>query len=201
MKKNRIITSLLLSLLILFGVTTNTFAYNTFPGNYTLNGGVGNYGVNSRYYFVTTSAQYYSALTADAVTSWVATTSRLGITTPISILKTTTQSQSLFDIYLITMAGDYNTIAQTDLFVGATNVSNGSNPTQSWGWTKINLNNNVIPNETIYVKQGTIAHEFGHCMGLAHNNANPGTIMCQMKYNRTVNQPQADDCNGINFLY
>lgn len=50
-------------------------------------------------------------------------------------------------------------------------------------------------------RQGTMAHEFGHAMGLAHSNNNPDVIMCQLRYGRRVYLPMADDANGINSLH
>lgn len=81
-------------------------------------------------------------------------------------------------------------------------------PNQNYSWTEIILNSNSFPNlqvnnglTTAENQQGTVAHEFGHAMGLAHSNNNPDVIMCQLKYGRRVYMPMADDANGINSLY
>lgn len=73
-------------------------AYATF-NNHVLNGGVGNWGYNTGYYFITSSGNGYSYLIRPAMDSWVNTTSRTGISTPISIHETTSQSASIIDIY------------------------------------------------------------------------------------------------------
>jgi predicted Zn-dependent protease len=84
-------------------------------------------------------------------------------------------------------------------------------PTQNWGYSKIYLNPNAFAaidagllqtnGQTAYqVKLGTVTHEFGHAMGLAHYS-NAYVIMCQMSAGRKIYQPSADDCNGINSLY
>ncbi|MFZ3102306.1 MAG: matrixin family metalloprotease [Desulfitobacteriaceae bacterium] len=199
-KKSIVVVILTLAILM---IATNAFAYSTFPNNYTLNGGVGNYGYNNRAYFVTSSASGYSTLIGDAISSWDYTTSRLGsnYTTPISIVRTYTQSESVFDLYQITFSGDYNTIAQTNLYLYSTLLTpNGQYPSQNWGWSRIDFNSNVMPGLSQFNEQGTIAHELGHGMGLAHVS-NTVAIMCQLGYGRTVNLPMQDDCDGINFLY
>lgn len=214
MKRRKFIlfTVLCLSLVIFNAFTV--LAYNTF--NYTLDGGVGNYGNNKRYYYVTQGAHNIDSMTGTAVNNWAYTTSSAGVTTPISIVKTTTQSASVFDVYYDTsqFPNDENTIGVTQLFLYSTNVQspqyNGV-PTQNWGYSKIYINPNafaaieggrkVTNGQTAYqVELGTITHEFGHAMGLAHYS-NPYVIMCQMRAGRKVYQPSADDCNGINSLY
>ena len=50
-------------------------------------------------------------------------------------------------------------------------------------------------------RKGTIAHEAGHAFGLAHNQGNPKSIMCQTKYGRAVSSAQICDLKGINHLY
>lgn len=48
---------------------------------------------------------------------------------------------------------------------------------------------------------GTIAHEAGHAFGLAHNQGNPKSIMCQTGSGRSVSSAQICDLKGINHLY
>ena len=74
--------------------------YHTF-GDYTLNGGVGNYGSANRYYWIDASAFSSSQISSiiSAAQTWVYTSSAIGVTTPISIERTTTQSSSVFDVY------------------------------------------------------------------------------------------------------
>lgn len=180
------------------GATQVAFAYNTF-GDHVLNGGVGNYGYSNRYYYVTTSASGYSSLIHKAMDSWIYTTERLSITTPISYVQTSTQSSSVMDIY----AGNYYSsdtgiIAQTTFWVYSTQLD----PYKSnWGWNKIQLNMPVMSTLDTYDQQGSIAHEMGHAFGLDHNNEDPTTIMCQLAYGRFVYMPTPDDLNGINHLY
>lgn len=131
--------------------------------------------------------------------SWIYTTERLSITTPISYVQTSTQSSSVMDIY----AGNYYSsdtgiIAQTTFWVYSTQLD----PYKSnWGWNKIQLNMPVMSTLDTYDQQGSIAHEMGHAFGLDHNNEDPTTIMCQLAYGRFVYMPTPDDLNGINHLY
>lgn len=214
MKRRKII---LFTVLFLSLVIFNKFpvlAYNTF--GYKLNGGVGDYGVNSRYYYVTSGAANLDSMIGAAVNNWVNTTSSTGVKTPISIKKTTSQSASVFDVYYDAgqFPNDENTIGVTQVFLYGTNVQSpqyAGAPTQDWGYSKIYLNPNAFAaiaagdvntnGQTTYqVELGTITHEFGHAMGLAHYS-NPYVIMCQMSSGRKVFQPSADDCHGINSLY
>ena len=47
----------------------------------------------------------------------------------------------------------------------------------------------------------TLAHEMGHAFGLAHNNTNTNSIMCQTKYGRIATRVQQVDNNALNSLY
>ena len=57
----------------------------------------------------------------------------------------------------------------------------------------------MLVHDTLF-SDNTIAHEFGHVMGLAHSY-NSNVIMCQLGNNRRVYMPTSDDLNGINDLY
>ena len=197
-----------LSLCIMIGAGVPVFAYNVF--GYTLNGGVGNYGSSTRNYWIDSSASGYTTIIDNAVSTWVHTTSRLNITTPISLSRTTVKSSSYFDVYLEEMPGSSSTVAGTYIYVKNVGCINPGleAPNQNYSWTEIILNSNSFPNlqvnnglTTAENQQGTVAHEFGHAMGLAHSNNNPDVIMCQLKYGRRVYMPMADDANGINSLY
>lgn len=202
-----------LAMSMLIGTNSSAYAYNTF--GYTLNGGVGNYGYSTRHYWIDSSASSYTPLIDDAVDSWVHTTSRLGITTPISLSRTNNRSSSYFDVYLgdvkskADLPGSSNLIAGTFLFVKNVGCINKhlEGPNQNWSWVEIYLDTNNFSTLSVnnsltddQNRQGTIAHEFGHAMGLAHST-NTNTIMCQLGSGRRVYLPMADDADGINSLY
>lgn len=190
---------------------------------YTLNGGVGNYGYTNRYYWIDSTASGYSSLIQSAVNSWIYTSGApTYISTPISIPQTTTKSQSVFDVYFLPLTGEAAYVyAATFMFVGNVDITNGGNPpTSNWGWSKVMLNNNTTYGfQTITARnnltkaqnqQGTIAHEFGHAMGLNHpievlpngyTTYHPERIMCQIGSGRTVYTPSVPDLNIINDLY
>lgn len=182
--------------------------YSVYPGTVTnptltLIGGVGDYGSHDRYYYVTSSAVGITDKIKSAVDSWVYTTQRLSITTPISIKRTTVQSQSVFDVYITDQLSSQSAKGETYFYNGSTRLNNNSNefPYNDWTWAKILISPSFISDSTFTESQktGTIAHEFGHAMGLGHSSYN-FTIMCTIG-TRIVQQPQSDDLAGINYLY
>jgi Matrixin len=185
------------ALVIVLFCSGTAWAFNTFNGH-VLNGGVGDYGANDRYYFITSSASAHVTDVTSAMSDWIHTTSRLGITTPIAWLRTTTQSQSVMDIYHAQYY-DVSTgiIAATEQILNNVIIDPyGSN----WHWAKIKLNTPVYDPLSDYNEEGSVAHEMGHVFGLAHTSVT-NRIMCQLGDGRTVNNCQADDANGINYLY
>ena len=187
--------------LFLFGfISVPGFAYNTFSGH-VLRGGVGNSGNNTRYYYLDSSASGYSMIIDAAVNTWNNTKDNPGVTTPIWFKKTTTKSSSVMDYYAKN-SSDTSVLGETLLYSGSGSNSVKINPNQSnWTWGKVLIYKNSISGMTTTKKQGVVAHEMGHVMGLAHNNTDPKTIMCQTKYGRSVYRPAKDDCHGINYLY
>jgi len=72
--------------------------YHTF-GDKVMNGGIGQYGNNRRYYWRDTAfASSYTTPIDTAVSEWVNTTSAVGVTTSISIRETTTRSAAYFEV-------------------------------------------------------------------------------------------------------
>jgi hypothetical protein len=187
-------TAGLMVMLVLPGTAS---AYSTYNGH-VLNGGVGNYGSNPRYYYITSSASYQEDDIDNAIYTWIHTTSRLGITTPIYWAQTTTQSASVMDFYH-NIYYDQGTgiIAVTEHILNNVVISP---TTANWNWGKIKLNTPCFDPLSTYNEEGSCAHEIGHLMGLAHTT-NTGRVMCQLESGRTVNACQADDANGINYLY
>jgi hypothetical protein len=198
--KAKVGASLVLALIgtILVSEHQHVFACYTFSGH-TLNGGVGNWGYSTRYYYVSSSASNYSSSISTAMSDWVNSTTRTGISTSLSYRITTTQSSSVMDWY----AGNYydvtqGIVASTEFWVNQRTL----NPNmENWGWNKELLNLPSFTPLTSYEQKGTIAHEMGHAFGLDHNQGDIYSIMCQLKYGRAVSMAGTDDLNGINSLY
>ncbi len=200
MKKRMAI--ILLVVLLMFSVSLSANAAANKIGNYVLNGGVGSGGYYNREFYITSSASTYASTIQNSMDSWIYTTARLGVSTSISWTRTYAQSSSVMDIYY----GQYfssNIAAGTSFWLYQTSI----NPaTQNWGWGKIQLNQSATStggynNLTPYNRQGTAAHEIGHVFGLDETNADTTSIMCQLGYGRTVNEPQTGDLIPIQEMY
>jgi hypothetical protein len=173
------------------------WAYTTYAGH-VLNGGVGDYGSNPRLYYITSSVGSYSNEVTDCVYTWIHTTSRLGITTPIYWTRTYTQSASVLDWYHLTyFDSDTGIIGLTEMVLNNQVVSPYLT---NWNWAKIKLNVPVFDPLSDFNEEGSCAHEMGHAMGLGHTSVT-NRVMCLLENGRTVNACQADDANGINYLY
>lgn len=193
----------MLAMLVMMCVPGVAYAYST-TSPYKLKYGVGNYGASDQHYFVASSASVCETNIDRAVSDWVYTTSRLGVTTPISYTQTTVQTNSRMDFHYGTYhPSSYGILGDTTFYNGDTAVGGylaGKDPAVNWVWSKIRLNNPNFKNLSDFNEEGTAAHEMGHGMGLKHVSAT-NAVMCQLGAGRTVNNAQKDDCNGINYLY
>lgn len=182
---------------------SQAFAYNTWFG-YNLSSGVGNYGNDTQYYFVHSSASVYETSYIDpAWSDWIFTTSRLGITTPISFRQTTNTSRSVVDLYATNGIADDGYAWTEHLDYGAGDGPDWIVPwidKEDWDYAEIYINNPEFHKLTSFHKKGAVAHEIGHTMGLAHTTT-ATYIMTQIGAGRTVNSAQPNDLAGINYLY
>lgn len=153
-------------------------------------------GVQNKYYYISTN-NLYSNITIQGVYDWNNSVAAPNIWTPIWFTKTTLRSKSVVDIFVNSnFSNDW--LAQTTYYVNSTNI----NPHfQKWYWAKIEYNTARMQFCTAFERQGTAAHEFGHAIGLDEHNSNPGSIMCQLKYDRYVNKAQSYDLLAVAHLY
>lgn len=195
--KRTAVLALVTAMVAVLAFAANAFAFATYNGH-VLNGGVGNYGSTPRYYYITFSASDQETDITNAVSTWIHTTSRIGVTTPIYWARTSTQSSSVMDFYH-NIYYDQSTgiIATTDQILNNVVISPSNT---NWNWGKVKLNTPCFDPLSSYNEEGSCAHEIGHIMGLAHTSVT-NRVMCQLQDGRTVNAAQVDDANGINYLY
>ena len=185
-------------LLTLFMLPISAFAYNTFSGHKLING-VGNYGANNQTYWIDSTASVHAGNINTAMSDWIYTSSYNGVSTPISFVQTTTISNSRIDVYKVTTTNDWWGLTQM------INDGNSINPeTSNWLYTKVLLDSNfgtLSSTSDDNRQKAVIAHEIGHCMGLAHTTMN--TLMrADIAYcSPGIYRAQANDCDGINYLY
>lgn len=175
--------------------------------NYRLNGGVGNYGNNTRYYYLLNPggvSQIHLNVFDTAMKKWV--NSNGGLTyTPISYKKTSVQKNSVLDAYFSNY-GNTGYYGQTIYMMYQTQlVPGGYAPNQNWGWNKIKMNSYAYAggegfyvNGQGYVGENIASHEIGHCFGLAHTS-NSRSVM----YNGwpQVNAPNKADLDEVTSMY
>ncbi len=169
----------------------------TWSNDAKLINGVGSYGDHVRYYWIDSSASSLTDQISQVRYEWVNTSSIL--TTSILIRQISSQSSSVFDIYKKQMyPHDFGVLGES-FFYDTSNQDMGV-PTSNYKWTKIILNTSNFNVLSTSEKKGTIAHEFGHCMGLAHST-DPNRIMTQLGNGRTATRANYTDLATINHLY
>jgi hypothetical protein len=164
-------------------------AYNTFNGHNL------KYGVNGEYYWLDSTAEnsHPNAIPA-GVGHWNNTSD-----TKVWYVSTLDKSKSRLDFYRRSSSSN-SYCATTALYVDTSTV----NPSSSdWVWAKVTIdpllaNASACGPDTH--RDGIIAHEMGHAMGLAHNS-NSSSLMYTDISGTRVDAPIKDDRNGINALY
>lgn len=160
-------------------------------------GGKQSRGVSNMYYYVDSTASGYTTLINNAVDNWVVTGWGWN---PIYLAPVASNNGTALDFYLKT--GDQissSVLAQTsfyNVYEVAVNCA-----TTDWYFAKIDLNGSTLPNISYNQRQGTIAHEIGHGLGLGHQNSNTSSIMCEYSCGRTVYTVDQTSHNAINTLY
>lgn len=158
--------------------------------------------IENVYYYLTSSATSYSSLISAAANNWVYT--GYGFNKLYPNTRAYNQINGTVDFYSYSNSS-VNTIAYTSFFKRANGmtgaISEVSPNSENWLFAEIHINNSVMSTLSDYNKRGTISHEFGHAWGLAHNQSNPNSIMCQLGAGRAVNTVQQVDNNAFNSKY
>lgn len=164
----------------------------TFGGKY-LNG------VGRLIYYIDYSSGtgFYEYLIQNSVNNWVHTGKG---DNPIEMIAVSSNQGSNMDFYTANSSrwgGDSNILGETYHY-----NSNGKyiNPTSNWFYAEIYINDDSNRNRYYEEVQGTITHEMGHALGLAHYNNNSYSIMAQ-SWTRKVQVVQQCDNDAINYLY
>lgn len=168
---------LLVSLMLTPILSAATFSYK-------LSGGVGN-----MYYYVNSSISSYTTDINNAVYNWVHT----GVgDNPIYLTPVSSNVGTSMDFYYKgtgNSCGSGGVLAYTKMY--ANNTSSTIDPnSRNWDWAEMNFcsiwkTNTYNGFSTSHSRQGTIAHEMGHAMGLAHNKS-VYSIMTQVGSGRAV---------------
>lgn len=176
---------------LIFALSGNVFASSLFLG------GKLSRGVTNIYYYVDSSANGYTTLINNAIDNWIVTGYGWN---PIEMAPVASNNGTAIDFYLV--SGDdlaSGILAQTS-FYNSSEVQ--LDPSSSdWFFAKIEINSSTIGTCSDTIKQGTMAHEIGHSLGLAHQNSNRYSIMCQLGSGRLVNVVDETSHNAINELY
>jgi predicted Zn-dependent protease len=89
-------------------------------------------------------------------------------------------------------------IAVTEFYTSSGYGATGLSP---YYYAEITINKDEISYCSNYEKIGTMAHELGHAMGLAENNSDTSSIMCQLSSGRTVNTVSSEDYATVVNIY
>lgn len=154
------------------------------------------------YYYINNSATGYSDVIGTAANNWVYT--GYGYNKLYPNTRAYNQSNGTVDFYSYDDSNT-STIAYTAFFKranGSTGAISQINPdSENWLFAEIHINNPIINSLSSYDRQGTIVHEFGHAWGLAHNQSNQYSVMCQLGFGRKVNTVQQVDNDAFNRKY
>ena len=161
-------------------------------------GGYMSRGVDNMCYYVDSTASAYTSYINTGISRWTN-----GGHSPSDFINMTAVSSNY------ATAVDYYGQTEDEFLSGYSfaetvyYMSNGANTSGlgSYYYAEILINKDSIANCTSFEKIGTMAHEFGHAMGLAENNGNPSSIMCQLGAGRTVNTVSNEDYATVVSIY
>lgn len=196
-KKKSLLTTLLLTMTLTLMLSSQASAETSPHFGKRLTTGV----LNRYYYIDSYAASWFGSDIRNAVYEWNNTSHILY--TSIWLMETSSQANSQFDVYRGYLApSEPNTVVlgRTRFYTGSTEVNPMYN---DWYWTDITIANATAEMGGSYpYPKATTSHEFGHAMGLAHQNATPSSIMAQTKdRDKAVTRAHYMDLYHINQLY
>lgn len=187
MKNKRLIT-IMLSVSILC-LSVSTMAYHR-SGTGKISGGA-----SGLKFYIESEAYDYKDSINNGILLWN------GLSTKVSVSKTTTKSSSRCDNYW----GDYfsngsGIIATTYLQL---NNQDHYDYDVDWYWCKIKYNSSLYCDGQLDFshRKAVAAHEYGHFLGLAHNSDSRGFLMYPYGDECTATAPTSDEVNGIKAIY
>lgn len=180
-------------------------------GSKILNGGVGNYGKNNRFYYVDSSCNNANGLVTvinNAWNDWINTS----VYTPISVAKTTNKSASSFDFYYEAFSEYTGWYGRTYFYTNPSQaVELDDGPKSNYDWTQIKINSSNYNSLSTSSSNGynlrkyVVAHEIGHAFGLRHeiisSSNNTISIMRHAPEYANTDKCSAYDLGHINEMY
>lgn len=161
-------------------------------------GGYLSRGVDNMCYYVDSTASEYTSYINTGINRWT----NSGHSPSDFINMTAVSSNYATDVDYYGYPGEdfliLSAIAQTEFFSSSGVNGSGLVP---YYYAEIRINEDNISDLTSFQKIGTMAHELGHAMGLAENNSNRSSIMCQLSSGRTVNTVSAEDYATVVDIY
>ncbi|HFK1753994.1 MULTISPECIES: matrixin family metalloprotease [Bacillus] len=184
------------TIVVLGGVSTlfvSTPSSHADYWGYKMDGGVAN-----KSYWVSELSQPQASYIHQAMSDWVHTGHILA--TPIDFKNTTNKSSSSMDFHTQSQYIDGDeTIAEAYMYKNGGEVLPWKT---NWSWTAVKINDLRFNELSEFHRKGVMAHEIGHCFGLAHDGQpNRQSIMRQGPSNRDVNRATYDNLIEINTLY
>ncbi|MFD0318016.1 matrixin family metalloprotease [Streptomyces flavalbus] len=188
-KRFSVLAAPLLALGLVMAVGTPAQAYNTYNSHNL------KYGINGQYYWLdSTASNSHPVAIENGVNHWNNTTD-----TKVWYVSTLDKSKSRMDFYRQSSTSN-SYCAVTYWYIDTSRVSASDT---DWVWGKVTIDPLLADASRCGSsghRDGIIAHEVGHVMGLAHNS-NSSSLMYTYVSGTTVDAPIGDDRNGINYLY